>query len=56
MVGYGRCENTQIGPLINEDQLHKMNEFVKDAGEKNAWILTGGEGLPQIGKLFFAPK
>uniref|UniRef100_A0A1A9VYC2 Succinate-semialdehyde dehydrogenase, mitochondrial n=1 Tax=Glossina austeni TaxID=7395 RepID=A0A1A9VYC2_GLOAU len=54
-VGHGRCENTQIGPLINEDQLNKMNEFVKDAREKNACILTGGEGLPQMGKLFFAP-
>uniref|UniRef100_A0A1A9WB70 Aldehyde dehydrogenase n=1 Tax=Glossina brevipalpis TaxID=37001 RepID=A0A1A9WB70_9MUSC len=54
-IGNGRCESTQIGPLINEDQFNKMCEFVKDAREKNARILIGGEGLPKLGKLFFAP-
>uniref|UniRef100_A0A1A9VYC3 Succinate-semialdehyde dehydrogenase, mitochondrial n=1 Tax=Glossina austeni TaxID=7395 RepID=A0A1A9VYC3_GLOAU len=55
VIGFGCSEETQIGPLINEDQLTTMSELVEDARKKNACILTGGCGVACLGKLFYAP-
>lgn len=45
-------QDVQVGPLINEKGLNKVNDFIKDAVEKGATITTGGKGL---GGLFFQP-
>jgi succinate-semialdehyde dehydrogenase/glutarate-semialdehyde dehydrogenase len=45
-------KDVQVGPLINEQGLNKVKEFIKDAVDKGAEITTGGKGLEG---LFFQP-
>lgn len=45
-------EETEIGPLINEDGLEKVKEHIADAVDKGANIETGGE---QVEGLLFEP-
>ena len=52
-VGRG-IDNATIGPLMNERALAKQVEQVRDATDRGAGILTGGEGHP-AGKLFYRP-
>ncbi|XP_060523503.1 glutarate-semialdehyde dehydrogenase [Cylas formicarius] len=54
-IGNGFDEGTQIGPLINEAQLHKVSNFVEDAVSKGAKVLVGGKPASHIGKLFYEP-
>jgi len=51
-VGYGMDDDVQIGPLINQNGLDKVQEHVTDAVGKGARILTGGK---VIEGLFYAP-
>lgn len=44
-VGDGLDENTQLGPLVNQDGVDKAHEHVTDAAEKGAAILCGGKVL-----------
>ncbi len=41
-VGRGTEENVEVGPLINEDQRHKVAELVDDAVSRGAKVLVGG--------------
>jgi len=43
MLGNGRNESVDIGPLINENALEKVEELVADAIKKGAVIACGGE-------------
>ncbi|WP_082233007.1 NAD-dependent succinate-semialdehyde dehydrogenase [Halobacillus massiliensis] len=43
-VGNGLDEDVDIGPLINKDGYEKVVEHVKDAKEKGAEVVVGGEG------------
>ncbi len=52
-VGPG-IQEPDIGPLMNERALEKQIEHVRDAVEKGARVLTGGERHP-AGPLFFTP-
>ncbi|XP_050297033.1 glutarate-semialdehyde dehydrogenase [Anthonomus grandis grandis] len=54
-IGDGSQEGVQLGPLVNEPQLHKVAEFVNDAVSKGAKILTGGKPATHLGKLFYEP-
>jgi succinate-semialdehyde dehydrogenase / glutarate-semialdehyde dehydrogenase len=45
-------EETEIGPLINQDGLEKVKEHIADAVDKGANIETGGE---QVEGLLFEP-
>jgi succinate-semialdehyde dehydrogenase/glutarate-semialdehyde dehydrogenase len=45
---------TDVGPLVREEQRILMEEFVKDAKTKGAKILTGGERMHGKG-FFFKP-
>ncbi|WP_153733365.1 NAD-dependent succinate-semialdehyde dehydrogenase [Sporosarcina obsidiansis] len=51
-VGNGLKEEVQIGPLIDEDAVEKVEEHVEDAKSKGATVVTGGE---RVGGLFFSP-
>jgi len=51
-VGHGMDGDVQIGPLINQNGLDKVQEHVTDAVGKGARILTGGK---VIEGLFYAP-
>uniref|UniRef100_A0A182PAH8 Uncharacterized protein n=1 Tax=Anopheles epiroticus TaxID=199890 RepID=A0A182PAH8_9DIPT len=54
-IGDGSREGIQIGPLINQAQLKKVDQFVKDAKEKGATVRCGGQTLPKLGPLYYEP-
>lgn len=51
-VGDGLDTNTQVGPLINDKGLQKVQEHITDALEKGAKLATGGKNIKG---LFFEP-
>ncbi|MGK6349759.1 NAD-dependent succinate-semialdehyde dehydrogenase [Parapedobacter sp. DT-150] len=51
-VGNGLDEGVQVGPLINQDGLDKVNVHVEDAIAKGARLLTGGKAKSG---LFYEP-
>ncbi|MBP0625399.1 NAD-dependent succinate-semialdehyde dehydrogenase [Cupriavidus consociatus] len=53
-VGDGLKEGTQMGPLANSRRLDAMAEFMRDAREKGANVLTGGTRIGEVGN-FWAP-
>lgn len=53
-LGNGLEEDTDIGPLINQDGLEKVDRLVVDAKEKGAQVMVGGK-RSDIGDLFYLP-
>jgi succinate-semialdehyde dehydrogenase/glutarate-semialdehyde dehydrogenase len=53
-VGDGAMDGTQMGPLANSRRLTAMAEFTKDAVERGAAVMAGGERISDVGN-FFAP-
>lgn len=53
-VGDGLQEGTVQGPLIDEDQLGKVEELVEDARQKGGRVLTGGK-RHALGGTFYEP-
>ena len=53
-VAHGLTENADIGPLMHERAIVKVEEQVADALARGARCLTGGARHP-AGKLFFQP-
>ena len=53
-VGDPTSEDTDMGPLVNEEGFNKTEELVNDAVNKGAEILTGGKRLYSKG-YFYAP-
>ena len=53
-VGRGTEEDTQVGPLIDEDQRSKVSELVQDAVGRGARVLVGGRALDGPG-YFYEP-
>ena len=53
-VGNGLDANTDIGPLIDEKAVEKVESHIKDALDKGARILTGGE-RHKLGGSFYQP-
>jgi len=53
-VGDGLDEGVQIGPMIDENGVEKVEEQLADAVKKGATILTGGQ-RHELGKTFFQP-
>jgi succinate-semialdehyde dehydrogenase/glutarate-semialdehyde dehydrogenase len=53
-VGRGTDPDTDVGPLIDEDQRTKVARLVADATERGARVLVGGERIKGPG-YFFAP-
>lgn len=55
-VGDSLDPSNNIGPLINEQALKKVEELVKDASEKGAQTILGGKSLqPKLKGYFFEP-
>jgi succinate-semialdehyde dehydrogenase / glutarate-semialdehyde dehydrogenase len=52
-VGRGTEDGVQVGPLIDEAALHKVESLVADAVGRGATVLTGGSPVPGSG--FFYP-
>jgi succinate-semialdehyde dehydrogenase/glutarate-semialdehyde dehydrogenase len=53
-VGRGTEPDTDVGPLIDEDQRSKVAELVADAADRGAKVLLGGESVGDRG-YFYAP-
>jgi len=53
-VGNGLDKETDVGPLINEEQVRKIEDQVQDALSKGAKVLAGGKRLEGKG-FFFQP-
>lgn len=54
-VGEGTEPGVEIGPLIDEKAIEKINRLIKDAVEKGAKITAGGNSHP-AGKLYYKPS
>ncbi|WP_168581833.1 NAD-dependent succinate-semialdehyde dehydrogenase [Gephyromycinifex aptenodytis] len=54
VVGDGIAEGTQVGPLVEEKALRKVEELVADARAKGAAVVCGGERVGNAG-FFYAP-
>jgi succinate-semialdehyde dehydrogenase/glutarate-semialdehyde dehydrogenase len=53
-VGRGTEPDTDVGPLIDDDQRTKVAELVDDAKQRGARLLLGGEPVGERG-YFYAP-
>ena len=53
-MGNGLEPGVEVGPLINEDAVRKVEEHIKDAVQKGARVLLGG-GRHEAGGTFFEP-
>lgn len=53
-VGDGMLVGTEVGPLINQSSLEKVQSLLKDALDKGATLITGGEKHP-ASDLSFLP-
>ncbi|HSW14476.1 MAG TPA: aldehyde dehydrogenase family protein, partial [Solimonas sp.] len=51
-VGDGLVEGTQMGPLANPRRVTAMAEFTRDAVERGAEVLTGGERIGETGNFW----
>lgn len=54
-VGNGLEEGVDIGPLVDKDGYEKVERHVKDAVEKGATVLVGGEGTTGNDAYFYNP-
>ncbi len=54
-IGRDTDFNVEVGPMVNEGQLHIVEDHIADARQKGAVILTGGERLKEFRGFFFPP-
>lgn len=54
-VGPAAQSDSQIGPMINDRAVAKIEAHVADALAKGARLITGGRRLAQLGPRFYAP-
>ena len=54
-VGNGMDSETDVGPMIHEQQLRVVEAHVADAIARGARLLAGGRRLPELGPNFYAP-
>ncbi|RUO72855.1 succinate-semialdehyde dehydrogenase (NADP(+)) [Idiomarina seosinensis] len=54
-VGPGDQEGVELGPLIDQDAVDKVQRLVVGAKSDGATVETGGHVLTDIGDLFYAP-
>ena len=54
-LGAGLDWDVEMGSLISQAQLARVERYVEDAVAKGARVLTGGRPRPDLGPLFFEP-
>ncbi|WP_121456326.1 NAD-dependent succinate-semialdehyde dehydrogenase [Acidovorax sp. 106] len=54
-VGPASDPASQIGPMINDRAVEKIERHVNDAVAKGARVLTGGQRLAHLGPNYYAP-
>lgn len=47
--------SVDVGSLLSQAQLDRVNAHVRDAVAKGAIVLAGGQARPDVGPLFYAP-
>lgn len=55
VIGAGDGLDIHMGSMTNERELKRVEEHIKDAVEKGAEIIAGGNRRPDLGPLFFEP-
>ena len=55
LVGPGSDPSTDVGPLIRPQHVQRMTDLLRDAIERGAKILCGGNPRPDLGPNFFEP-
>jgi aldehyde dehydrogenase (NAD+) len=50
-LGHPLAADTEIGPLVNEQQMKLVLEAIEDAKREGARVLAGGHALPEFGYL-----
>ncbi|KAG8227891.1 hypothetical protein J437_LFUL008205, partial [Ladona fulva] len=55
VLGNGIDSHVTIGPLINDDQAKKVDNFVKDAVKKGAKVIVGGKKATDFGERYYEP-
>lgn len=55
LVGGGFNHGVTHGPLIHDRAMSKVEAHVRDAQEKGAKVILGGQRMPELGGLFFQP-
>ncbi|PHH59484.1 hypothetical protein CDD81_3151 [Ophiocordyceps australis] len=54
-VGHGFQDGVTHGPLIHQRAISKVQAHVKDAQDKGASLVMGGQTMPDLGSNFFQP-
>ena len=54
-LGPGMDGNTDVGPMIRDVQIERLEQQLQDAVSKGATIRCGGRRRPDLGPLFFEP-
>ncbi|KAI1164628.1 Aldehyde/histidinol dehydrogenase [Nemania serpens] len=54
-VGLGFEEGVTHGPLIHDRAVAKADAHVRDAEEKGAKVVVGGQKMPELGSNFYQP-
>jgi acyl-CoA reductase-like NAD-dependent aldehyde dehydrogenase len=54
-LGSSKDTESDIGPMIRERQLEKVEQQLRDAEQRGARILTGGNRRPDLGANFIEP-
>ena len=54
-VGPASDEGSQIGPMINSRAVDKIDRHVRDALERGARVVVGGQRLASLGPNYFSP-
>lgn len=54
-VGPSTDPDAEMGPMIRERQLDKVEEQIRDAVERGAKVLVGGKRRPELGPNFLEP-
>ncbi|WP_223593117.1 aldehyde dehydrogenase family protein [Neobacillus bataviensis] len=54
-IGNGLEEGSQVGPLVNEDQLHTVERYVQKAIEEGGKIVSGGQRVIELGGFYYEP-
>jgi acyl-CoA reductase-like NAD-dependent aldehyde dehydrogenase len=54
-VGHGEDRETDVGPMIREQQLELVESHVEDARARGARIMVGGTRYPELGRNFYHP-
>ncbi|MBK6862120.1 MAG: NAD-dependent succinate-semialdehyde dehydrogenase [Ideonella sp.] len=54
-VGPASDESSQIGPMINVRAVDKIDRHVRDALERGARVVVGGDRLASLGPNYFSP-